>query len=142
MTGDEGGTDFRAFVADDLAPTKSPPLMLADQNNLYEEANAGWREGHPSPPARPTTCIKARAMFKTHKTKQKIMYFNVATFSAKLPVGVWSEFGCCQKHWSAEFGLFRIFYWLWNKPPPKPANTPEVAAHPLKKRKQYGQVQS
>jgi hypothetical protein len=54
MTDDEGGTDFRALVAEDLAPTKFTPLVLADQNAFYEEAIAGWREGHPSPPTRPT----------------------------------------------------------------------------------------
>jgi hypothetical protein len=55
MTDDEGGTDFRTLVAEDLAPTKSTPSILADQNDFYEEAIAGWRTGHQAPPLRPTT---------------------------------------------------------------------------------------
>jgi hypothetical protein len=67
MTDDEGGTDFRELVAEDLAPTQYTPLTLADQNDFYKEAIAGWRVDNPSPPDRPTHLRRSSKRTKLNK---------------------------------------------------------------------------
>lgn len=54
LTDDEGNTDLRSIVAEDLAPTKDTPAVLAEQNDFYDDVIAEWRKTHPSAPDRPT----------------------------------------------------------------------------------------
>lgn len=66
VTDDEGGTDFRALVAEDLAPTTSTPSVLADQNEFYSAAIVEWRADHPSPPDRPTKASRPQKRRKAN----------------------------------------------------------------------------